>query len=102
MLNENSDGEELQEKAEWIQWNFVNHLNRHCKKTKVCGISKRWWTAEIEESRKILGFIKRFRKRGEAKQQQVKKEWSNLRWMIWLSKTKLWSDFLGSATSQQV
>jgi hypothetical protein len=43
VLNEESSQEELQEEAEWIQGNFVNHLNRHCKKIKVCSRSKTWW-----------------------------------------------------------
>jgi len=31
VLDEKSSGEELQRQAEWIQRNFVNHLNRCCK-----------------------------------------------------------------------
>jgi len=58
VLDEKSSGDELQREAEWIQWNFVNHLNRCCKKVQVCARSKRWWTAEIPENRKILGSIK--------------------------------------------
>jgi len=82
VLDENSGGDDLQKEAEWIQRNFVNHLNRCCKKIKVCTRSKRWWTVEIAENRKILGSIKRARKKGEASQQQVKKQRSNLRRMI--------------------
>jgi len=82
VLDENSSEEDLQKEAEWIQRNFVNHLNRCCIKIKVCARSKRWWTAEIAENRKILGSIKRARKKGEATQQQVKKQRSNLRRMI--------------------
>jgi len=74
VLDENSGGDELQKEAEWIQRNFVNHLNKCCKKIKVCARSKRWWTAEIAENRKILGLMKRARKKGEASQQQVKKQ----------------------------
>ena len=33
VLNEKSSREELQREAEWIQRNFVNHLNRCCKKS---------------------------------------------------------------------
>jgi len=73
ILHEESNGEDLQEEAEWVQRNFVNHLNRHCKKIRVCARSKRWWTKEIAENRNILAFIKRSRKRGEATQRQVKK-----------------------------
>jgi len=102
ILNERSSGEELQSEAGWIQRNFVNHLNRCCKKVKVCARSKRWWTVEIAESRKILGSIKRARKRGEASQQQVKKQRSNLRQIIRQSKTKMWQKFLSSATRDQV
>jgi hypothetical protein len=36
ILDERSSGEELQEEAEWIQRNFVNHLNKCCKKIRVC------------------------------------------------------------------
>ena len=57
VLDEKSSEEDLQKEAEWIQRNFVNHLNRCCKKVKVCARSKRWWTAEIAENRKILGSI---------------------------------------------
>jgi len=74
VLDEKSSEEDLQKEAEWIQRNFVNHLNRCCNKIKVCVISKRWWTAEIAENRKILGWIKRARKKGEASQQHVRKQ----------------------------
>ena len=42
VLNEESSEEELQKEAEWIQRNFVNHLNRCGKEVKVCARSKRW------------------------------------------------------------
>jgi len=101
-LDENSSEEDLQKEGEWIQRNFVNHLNRCCKKLKVCARSKRWWTVEIAENRKILGSIKRGRKKGEASQQQVKKQRSNLRRMIRQSKTEMWSNFLTSVMRDQV
>ena len=90
MLDEKSSEEDLQKEAEWILRNFVNHLNRCCKKVKVCARSKRWWTAEIAENRKILGSIKRARKKGEASQQPVRRQQSNLRRMIRQSKTEMW------------
>jgi len=61
-----------------------------------------WWMAEIAENRKILGSIRRARKRGEASQQQVKKQRSNLRRIIRQSKMKMWQKFLSSATRDQV
>jgi len=102
ILDEKSSGEDLQKEAEWIQQNFVNHLNRCCKKVKVCARFKRWWTAEIAENRKILGSRKRARKKGEASQQQVRKQRSNLRRMIRQSTTEMWRMFLTSATRDQV
>jgi len=102
VLDENSSKEDLQKEAEWMQRNFVNHLNRHCKKVKVCARSKRWWTVEIAENRKILGAIKRARKKGEASQQQVRKQRSNLRRLIRQSKTEMWRKFLTLATRDQV
>jgi len=102
MLNEESNAEDLQREADWIQQNFVNHLNKHCKKIKVCARSKRWWTQEIVENRKILGSIKRARKRGEASQQQVRKQRSNLRRMIRKSKMEMWQKFLSTASREQV
>jgi hypothetical protein len=72
-LTEESSEDELQKEAEWIQRNFANYLNRCCKKVKVCTRSKRWWNEEIGENRRILGSLKRARRRGEATQQQVKK-----------------------------
>jgi len=102
MLDEKSSEEDLQMEAEWIQQNFVNHLNRYCKKIKVCRRSKRWWTVEIAENRKILGSIKRARKKWDASQQQVKKQRSNLRRMIRQLKTEMWRQFLTSATRDQV
>jgi len=102
VLDENRGEEDLQNEAEWIQRKFVNHLIRCCKKIKVCARSKRWWTVEIAENRKILGWIKRARKRGEVSQQQVEKQRSNLRTMIRQSKTEMWRKFLTSATSNQV
>jgi hypothetical protein len=71
VLNENSSEDKLHDEAGWIQRNFINHLNRCCKKIKICARSKRWWTQEIAENRKILGSIKRVRKRGEATQKQI-------------------------------
>jgi len=102
VLDEKSSGDELQREAEWIQRNFVNHLNMCCKKVKVCARSKRWWNAEIAENRKILGSIKRARKKGEASQQQVKRQRSNLRRMIRQAKTEMWKMFFTSATRDQV
>jgi len=102
VLNEKSSEDDLQKDAEYIQQNFVNHLNGCCKKVKVCARSKRWWTAEIAENRKILGSIQRARKRGEALQQQVKRQRSNLQRMIRQSKIEMWRKFLTSATKDQV
>jgi len=82
ILTEQSSGKELQTEAEWIQQNFVNHLNRCCKKVKDCARSKTWWNEEIAENRKILGSLKRARRMGEASQQQVKKQQSNGRRII--------------------
>ena len=82
VLNENSSGDELQKEAGWIQKNFVNHLNKSCKKIKVYARSKRWWNQEIVENRKILGSVKIARQRGEATQQKVKKQRSNLQRII--------------------
>jgi len=90
VLDENRGEEDSQNEAEWIQRKFVNHLIRCCKKIKVCARSKRWWTVEIAENRKTLGWIKRARKRGEVLQQQVEKQRSNLRTMIRQSKTEMW------------
>jgi len=102
ILTEESSEEELQKEAEWIQRNFANHVNRCCKKVRVCARSKRWWNEEITENRRILGSLKRARRRGEATQQQVKKQRSNVRRIIRQSKTKMWQDFLSSATQDQV
>jgi len=55
VLNEKSSGEELQEEAEWIQRNFVNNLNRCCKKVTVCAISKRWWMVEHQQKTFLSG-----------------------------------------------
>jgi len=102
VLDENSGKDDLQKEAEWIQRNFVNHLNRRCKKIKVCARSMRWWTMETAENRKILRSINRARKKGEASQQQGRKQRSNLRRMIRQSKTEMWRKFLTSATRDQV
>jgi hypothetical protein len=101
-LTEESSDDELQKEAEWIQRNFANHLNRCCKKVKVCARSKRWWNEEIAENRRILGSLKRARRRGEATQHQVKKQRSNVRRIIRQSKTKMWQEFLSSPTRDQV
>ena len=74
VLDENSSGENLQREAEWIQQNFVNHLNRCCKKVKVCVGSKRWWMVEIAENRKLLGLTKKARRKGEASKRLVNKQ----------------------------
>jgi len=102
VLDEESSRGDLQEEAEWIQQNFANHLNRWCKKVRVCVRSKRWWNEEIAENRRILGRLKRARRRGEATQQQVRKQQSNIRRIIRQSKTKMWQEFLSAATTDQV
>jgi len=78
VLTEESSEDELQMEAECIKRNFANHLNRYCKKVNVCARSKRWWNEEIAEKRRILGSLKRARRRGEATQQQVRKQQSNV------------------------
>jgi uncharacterized protein involved in tolerance to divalent cations len=102
MLTEESSGEDLQKEAEWIQRNYVNHLKRCCKKVKVCARSKRWWNKEIAENRKIMGLLKSARRRGEAMQQQVKKQRSKVRRITRQSRMKMWQDFLSSFTKDQV
>jgi hypothetical protein len=52
ILTEESSEDELQKEAEWIQRNFVNHLNKCCKKVKVCARSKRWWN-EVYAARRL-------------------------------------------------
>jgi len=71
VLNEISSGEDLQMEAEWIQRNFVNHLNKCCKKIKVCARSKRWWMAEIAENKKILGSIKEPERKGRLRSNRL-------------------------------
>jgi CxxC motif-containing protein len=90
ILDEESSGDELQKEAELRQRNFVNYLNRYCKKIQVCARSKRWWTEEIAENRRILGSIKKARKRGEATQREVKTQRGNLRRIIRQSNTIMW------------
>jgi len=97
-FKENSRGDDLQKEVEWIQRIFVNHLNRCCKKVKVCGRSKRCWTVDITENIKILGSLKRSRKKGEAMQQQVEMQLSNLQLIIRQSKKKMWPKLIHSAT----
>ena len=55
VLDEKSSEDELQREAGWMQRNFVNRLDRCCKKVKMCARSKGWWTAENAENRKTLG-----------------------------------------------
>jgi len=57
---------------------------------------------EIVDNRKILGLIKRARRKGEPSQQQVRRQRSNLRRMIRQSKMEMWRKFLTSATRDQV
>jgi len=57
---------------------------------------------ETAENRKILRSIKRARTKGEASQQQGRKQRSNLRRMIRQSKLEMWRKFLTSATRDQV
>jgi uncharacterized protein involved in tolerance to divalent cations len=90
VLDEKGSEEELQKEAEWIQWNVVSHLNRCCKNVTVCARSKRWWNKEIAENRNILGLLKRARVRGQATQQQVKKQRSNIRRIILELEINMW------------
>jgi len=90
MWIEKSNEEDLHAEAEWVLRNLVNYLNKHCKNVKAGARSKRWWTKEIVQNRNMLESNKRSRRRGEATQQQVKKQQSNLRRMIRQSKMKVW------------
>jgi len=69
---------------------------------RVCARSRRWWTQEIAENRKMLGCKNKSRKRGEASQQQVKTQRRNLRRIIRQSETEMRQDFWQSARRDQV
>ena len=54
------------------------------------------------ENKKILGSLKRARCRGEAMQQQVKRQRSNFRRIIQQRNAKIWLEFLSSAMTDQI
>jgi hypothetical protein len=51
--------EELEAEANWIQENLKAVLDRHAPRTSARARSKRWWTEEIKQERRVFGRARR-------------------------------------------
>jgi hypothetical protein len=51
--------EELKAEANWLQDNLKAVLDKHAPGTSACARSKRWWTEEIKQERRVFGRARR-------------------------------------------
>jgi endonuclease/exonuclease/phosphatase family metal-dependent hydrolase len=94
--------ETIEAEALWLSETAYAVLNAHAKPKRVCARSKRWWSTEIGEKRRILGSLKRMRRRGRASAQEVKIARKELRRVIRKAKRECWQHFLQEAQGEQV
>jgi hypothetical protein len=81
--------DEVEHEAAWCQEAMSSVLNTTAKKIRICARSKRWWNAEIKETRNVVGIEKRRWNSGEAARAKAKLQKS-----IRQSKRKMWSEYL--------
>jgi hypothetical protein len=96
--------ETIEAEAEWLSETTCAVLNIHAKPKRICARSKRWWSAEIGEKRRILGSLKRMRRRSPqlVSAQEVKTARRELRRTIRKAKRECWQGFLQEAQGEQV
>jgi hypothetical protein len=102
VLSDESEEEEVEEEAEWIQGALARVLDNHCKKIKVCAKSKRWWRESIDEKRRLLGIIRGRRQSGRATAKEVREARRALREDIRQAKRTTWEEFLHAASGNNV
>jgi hypothetical protein len=95
---------EIEAEAEWLSQTLCEVLTLHAKPKRVCARSRRWWTAEISEKRRILGSLKRMRRKNRASvpAQEIKEARRELRRIIRKAKRDCWHAFLQDAQGKQV
>jgi hypothetical protein len=97
LLHDSSDVVQLEESAEGLQTAISEILNRDRSKRRWCTRSKRWWTDELRELRKVLGKLRRKHCWEEAR---VGKR--TQRREIRRAKKKCWNSFQQSAEGNEV
>jgi hypothetical protein len=95
---------EIEAEAEWLSQTLCEVLTLHAKPKRVCARSRRWWTAEISEKRRILGSLKRMRRKNRASvpAQEIKEARRELRRIIRKAKRDCWHAFLQDAQGEQI
>jgi hypothetical protein len=95
---------EIEAEAVWLSQTLCDVLTLHAKPKRVCARSRRWWTAEISEKRRILGSLKRMRRNNRASvtAQEIKEARRELRRIIRKAKRDCWQAFLQDAQGEQV
>jgi hypothetical protein len=71
-LSDDDEREELEKKVELFQKATTEMLDRHAKKIELCARSKRWWSEEIAQKRRGLGWVKWKWYQGRASRNEVK------------------------------
>jgi hypothetical protein len=94
----------IEAEAEWLSETACAVLNAHAKPKRVCAWSKRWWSAEIGEKRRILGSLTRRRRRSPqpVSAKEVKTAPREFRRTFRRAKRECWQGFLQEAQGEQV
>lgn len=58
--------EDIENKAEWMEFTITGIQNRHAIHISATARSKRWWTLEVEAKRKEYSRTRRLYKYGKA------------------------------------
>jgi hypothetical protein len=75
---------EMEAEAGWLSQTVCDVLTLHAKPKRICARSRRWWTADVSEKRRILGSLKRMRRKNRASvpAQEIKEARRELRRII--------------------
>jgi len=96
-LNDESTATQVDQAALTLRRAMTETLDRHGKLRRWCTRSKRWWTDELRELRKILGKARRGREWDEVREAK-----RNQRREIRKAKRKCWNTFLSQAKGNEV
>jgi len=97
LINDESTEGEIEEVAIALRSAMTETLERHAKQRRWCTRSKRWWTDELRDLRKILARVRR--KRDWEAAREAKR---NQRREIRRAKKKCWNTFLQKAKGKEV
>jgi len=89
--------DEVEQQATWCQESTSIVLDATAKTIRICAKSKRWWNADIQERRNVVGREKRTRNLGGATSANAELQRS-----IQRSKSRMWSDNLHNLRGAEV